>query len=67
MDAACRVKSDRGYTVAAIDNLEEEFGLFLTGSRSRVAPTRHSDDLSLQETGDLTFRCKIFSGGRGSA
>jgi hypothetical protein len=27
MDAACRVKSDRGYTVAALDNLEEEFGL----------------------------------------
>jgi hypothetical protein len=27
MDAACRVKSDRGDTVAALDNLEEEFGL----------------------------------------
>ena len=48
MDAACRVKSDRSYTVAAIDNLEEEFGLFLKlVARSRVAPTRHSDDLSL--------------------
>jgi hypothetical protein len=31
MDAACRVKSDRDYTVTALDNLEESLAYFLLG------------------------------------
>ena len=42
MDAACRVKSDRGYTMAALDDLQEELAYFFPGQARSNAQNKTS-------------------------